>query len=200
MINLFVSRLDYGVTPEDLTALFKAYGNVKKVVIPTDKETGKTKGFAFVEIDGSDAQSIIDALDGYSLNNRNISVKVAEERGDRPQRTFNNNERKPYNNSNSGGNSNPRFNNSNTRPESSNNYRSSEEPKRTPNFTPAPDADSLASKSMDRNKKKDPKKKSGGPISDGPKKGKMEAYKKSGKQNRFLYDDDEGDDDYTFEY
>lgn len=192
MVNLFVSRLDYGVTQENLIALFKPYGYVRKVVIPTDKETGKTKGFAFVEIDSNDADTIISDLDGYSLNNRSISVKIAEERGDRPQRPANNNGDRPQRPYNNNGERRP-FNNQERRPEQKTDYKSSDEqPARPANFFPPSDANALSAKN-DRNKK-DNKKKSGG-AADGPKKNKMEAYKKSGKQNRFLYDDDE-DFDY----
>jgi|GEM_PF-307481 len=190
MVNLFVSRLDYGVTQENLIALFKPYGYVRKVVIPTDKETGKAKGFAFVEIDSNDAETIISDLDGYSLNNRSISVKIAEERGDRPQRPANSSDRpqRPYNNS---GDRRP-FNNQERRPEQKNEYKTSDEPVKPAGFFPPSDGNALSAKN-DRSKK-DNKKKSGG-ASDGPKKNKMEAYKKSGKQNRFFYDDDE-DFDY----
>ncbi|MBN9293217.1 MAG: hypothetical protein J0G96_04470 [Flavobacteriia bacterium] len=191
MVNLFVSRLDYGVTQENLIALFKPYGYVRKVVIPTDKETGKTKGFAFVEIDSNDADTIISDLDGYSLNNRSISVKIAEERGDRPQRPANNNgdrPQRPYNNT---GDRRP-FNNQERRPEQRNEYKTSDEPAKPANFFPPSDGNALSAKN-DRTKKDNKKKGSG--ASDGPKKNKMEAYKKSGKQNRFFYDDDE-DFDY----
>ena len=48
MTNIFVARLDYGVTQEDLKNAFEQFGKVNKVSLATDKETGKSKGFAFI--------------------------------------------------------------------------------------------------------------------------------------------------------
>ena len=50
MTSIFVAKLDFGVTKEQLTELFEEYGKVNKVNIPTDKDTGKPRGFAFVEM------------------------------------------------------------------------------------------------------------------------------------------------------
>ncbi len=180
MINLFVSRLDYGVTQEDLTTLFKPYGFVKKVSVVMDRETGRSKGFAFIEIDGDDAQKIIDDLDGYNLKDRSISVKIAEDRGSRPPGNRpDNTERRPYSD------------NRPSRPEadSSTPFRNSDDSSKS-DFNP-----SELSGKTDRVKSKVIGKKGGAPssLNDGPKKGKMQAYKKSGKANRFFLDDE---DDY----
>ena len=50
MTNIFVARLDYGVTQEELKSTFEQYGQVNKVSLAIDKETGKSKGFAFIEM------------------------------------------------------------------------------------------------------------------------------------------------------
>ena len=50
MTNIFVARLDYGVTQEELKSAFEQYGQVNKVSLAIDKETGKSKGFAFIEM------------------------------------------------------------------------------------------------------------------------------------------------------
>lgn len=183
MINLFVSRLDYGVTQDDLTTLFKPYGTVRKVSVVMDRETGRSKGFAFIEIDGDDAQKIIDELDGYSLKDRSISVKIAEDRSSRPPGNRpNQTERKPYSD------------NRPARPETSSStpFREDDDSKSDFSSNPAIDLNSKTDRSK---KSKVAGKKGGAPINlnDGPKKGKMQAYKKSGKNNRFFYDDE---DDY----
>ena len=181
MINLFVSRLDYGVTQDDLTTLFKPYGFVKKVSVVMDRETGRSKGFAFIEIDGDDAQKIIDDLDGYNLKDRTISVKIAEDRGSRPPGGRpDSSERKPYSDNRP----------TRTDTDSSTPFRNSEDSGKS-DFSTSSDQGGKT----DRVKAKVVGKKGGAPVSlnDGPKKGKMQAYKKSGKGNRFLFDDE---DDY----
>lgn len=81
MTSIFVAKLDFGVTEEELRALFEAYGDVKKAHIATDRETGKPRGFAFVEMyNDDDAQKAIQELDGRSINGRNIAVKEADDR------------------------------------------------------------------------------------------------------------------------
>lgn len=206
MINLFVSRLDYGVTQDDLINLFKPYGFVKKVSIPLDKETGKPRGIAFIEINADDAQSIIDALDGHSLNNRAISVKVAEDRGTRPNPQINSNrpDRRSFDTPSRPQGSQRDFSRPN-RPESrkeANDISDESEISYHTKNAPNPSllfSEDLPSKSERNPKKSKDKKGFSSNTNDGPKKGKMQAYKKSGKNNRF-FDDDDDDGDFTFEY
>ena len=81
MTSIFVAKLDFGVTVDELKALFEAYGDVKKAHIATDRETGKPRGFAFVEMYNNDqAQKAIAELDGKNINGRDIAVKEAEDR------------------------------------------------------------------------------------------------------------------------
>lgn len=211
MVNLFVSRLDYSVTQEDLITLFKPHGFVKKVSIPMDKETGKPRGIAFIEINTDNAQAVIDALDGYSINNRAISVKIAEDRGSKPNFQDNRSERRPFNNSRPGserGENRARFSRPNDRQEGASPQRDLNRPVRTENANRSDfdvpfsrqDADRPSSTSNDfspkieRSPKKSKDKKSfSSGTNDGPKKGKMEAYKKSSKNNKFFDDDDDFD-------
>ena len=98
MTSIFVAKLDFGVSKEQLTQLFEEYGRVTKVNIPTDKETGKPRGFAFVEMpDADEANNAISALDGFEINRRRLAVKIAENRNDnkKPQNrsSFNSNQR-----------------------------------------------------------------------------------------------------------
>ena len=103
MTSIFVAKLDFGVTKEQLSELFESYGKVNRVNIPTDKDSGKPRGFAFVEMyDADEANNAISALDGYEINRRRLAVKIAENRGDqkRPSnKPFNANHRKESNSS-----------------------------------------------------------------------------------------------------
>ena len=69
MTSIFVAKLDFGVTNQELRQLFEAYGTVLKATIATDRETGKPRGFAFVEMaDKQEALAAIDGLDGHVIN------------------------------------------------------------------------------------------------------------------------------------
>jgi len=88
MTSIFVAKLDFGVSNQELRQLFENYGTVLKATVATDRETGKPRGFAFVEMaDREEAQQAIEALDGYVINGRALAVKEAEQRTDnRPSR------------------------------------------------------------------------------------------------------------------
>lgn len=80
-MSIYVGNLSYQVTPEDLTAVFAEYGTVKRVQIPMDRETGRMRGFGFVEMD-SDAEetAAIEALDGAEWMGRDLKVNKARPR------------------------------------------------------------------------------------------------------------------------
>lgn len=83
-MNLFVARLSYSTTNDELQSAFEQYGQVDSARIIMDRETGKSKGFGFVEMpDDGQAQEAIEGLNESELDGRNIIVKVAEDRGDR---------------------------------------------------------------------------------------------------------------------
>jgi RNA recognition motif-containing protein len=83
-MNIFVARLDYGVTTEELNDLFAEYGNVDSAKVVMDRDTGRSKGFGFVEMgDDAAAKEAIEALNGKNIRGRDIVVKVAEERESR---------------------------------------------------------------------------------------------------------------------
>jgi len=83
-MNIFVAKLDYGVTSEELNDLFAEYGNVDSAKVIMDRETGRSKGFGFVEMnDGEAGKQAIEALNGQSVRGRDIVVKEAEDRGSR---------------------------------------------------------------------------------------------------------------------
>ena len=83
-MSIFVGNLSYEVTQEDLNAVFAEYGSVKRVQLPTDRETGRLRGFGFVEM-SSDAEEVaaIDALDGAEWMGRALKVNKAKPREDR---------------------------------------------------------------------------------------------------------------------
>jgi RNA recognition motif-containing protein len=83
-MNIFVASLDYAVQEEELRGAFEAFGEVSSVKIVTDRETGRSRGFGFVEMSNDDeGTQAIEALDGSSLHGRDIAVKEARPQGER---------------------------------------------------------------------------------------------------------------------
>ncbi|MBD2233879.1 RNA recognition motif domain-containing protein [Phormidium tenue] len=82
-MSLYVGNLSYDVTREDLERVFAEYGDVKRVSLPTDRETGKPRGFAFVDM-AAEAQedAIIESLDGAEWMGREMRVNKARPRDD----------------------------------------------------------------------------------------------------------------------
>ena len=82
MINIFVAKLDYSISSDQLKQEFQNFGRVNKATIAMDRETGKSRGFAFVEMaNREEGEKAISALDGKSFNGRPIAVKEADDRG-----------------------------------------------------------------------------------------------------------------------
>jgi len=83
-MNIYVSNLSFNVTDEDLQDYFAEYGEVTSAKVIMDKFTGKSRGFAFVEMsDDEAAKKAIAELDGASVDGRTIGVSVAKPREDR---------------------------------------------------------------------------------------------------------------------
>jgi cold-inducible RNA-binding protein len=80
--NIYVGNLSFNVTEEEMEALFGAYGTVEKVNLITDRETGRPRGFGFVEM-ASGGNEAIHALNGKELGGRNLTVNLAKPREDR---------------------------------------------------------------------------------------------------------------------
>ena len=79
--KLFVANFPYSTTNEELSGLFSPHGNVLSVKIATDRETGRSRGFGFVEMGSEqEAENAIRELDGYQVGGRSLAVRVAEER------------------------------------------------------------------------------------------------------------------------
>ncbi len=80
-MNIFVGSLPYRLEEADLKELFEAYGEVSSVKLISDRETGRSKGFGFVEMpDDEAAQKAISGLNGAEVSGRSIAVSQAEER------------------------------------------------------------------------------------------------------------------------
>ena len=85
-MNIFVASLSYQVSEADLRELFEEYGAVSSAKIITDRETGRSKGFGFVEMDDdSEGQRAIEELNGAEFDGRTLAVSVARPRTERPR-------------------------------------------------------------------------------------------------------------------
>jgi len=79
--NLYVGNLTFDTTSADLQTLFSQHGEVKKAQVITDRETGRSRGFGFVEMGTpEEAKAAIGSLDGHNVDGRNLTVNVAKER------------------------------------------------------------------------------------------------------------------------
>jgi len=89
-MNIYVSNLSYGVNDTDLRDLFAEYGEITSAKVIMDRESGRSRGFGFVEMTSDEeGQKAIDELNGAEFDGKNISVNVAKPRPPRP--TYNNN-------------------------------------------------------------------------------------------------------------
>ena len=86
MKNLFVGNLPHSTTEAELRSLFEAHGKVERVSIVTDRDTGRSRGFAFVEMtDPSEADKATAALTGTELGGRALTINAAKPKSDRPR-------------------------------------------------------------------------------------------------------------------
>jgi RNA recognition motif-containing protein len=84
--KIYVGNLPFSATEEEIRELFEQHGAVQSVRLITDRETGRPRGFGFVEMDDDAAQTAIEALDGTDMGGRSLRVNEAMDRGPRPQR------------------------------------------------------------------------------------------------------------------
>ncbi len=79
--NIYVGNLAFGTTSSELESLFQQHGEVTRAQVITDRDTGRSRGFGFVEMATPDsARAAISALNGYQLDGRDLTVNVARER------------------------------------------------------------------------------------------------------------------------
>lgn len=87
MVNIFIANLDWSITSDDLKATFSSFGKVEYAHVVFDKETKKSRGFGYVEMEDTEAAiAAIQALNGMEINGRNIDVKIASPKGNRPEK------------------------------------------------------------------------------------------------------------------
>jgi RNA recognition motif-containing protein len=86
MKNLYVGNLSHNTTEAELRTVFQAHGEVEKVSIVTDRETGRARGFGFVEMtNAGEAEKAIAALNGTELGGRALTINEAKPKTDRPR-------------------------------------------------------------------------------------------------------------------
>ena len=104
MKNIYVGNLSFGIDTQRLEELFSPFGEVKSVGIVKDRETGRSKGFGFVEMAAHEASAAIEALDGKEVEGRPLTVNEA-----RPREVSGTNSGSPYGRSRSGNGPSRRF-------------------------------------------------------------------------------------------
>ncbi len=82
--NIYVGNLSWSTSDSDLHALFSQYGQVSSAHVIEDRETGRSRGFGFVEMDEEGARKSIQALNGADYQGRNLKVNEAQPRESRP--------------------------------------------------------------------------------------------------------------------
>jgi len=89
MYKLFVGGLPFATTDDELKELFAAHGTVASATVVRDRESGRSKGFGFVEFENDDEGKAAEkALNGSDMGGRSISVAEARPKEDRPQRSW----------------------------------------------------------------------------------------------------------------
>jgi RNA recognition motif-containing protein len=84
--SIYVGNLSWNATEEQVRALFAEYGNVISVKLVSDRDTGRARGFGFVEMEDADARAAIEALDNVSFGDRTLRVNEAKPKSDAPRR------------------------------------------------------------------------------------------------------------------
>ena len=84
--SIYVGNLPWSATEEQVRDLFSQHGNVMSVKLVSDRETGRARGFGFVEMEDADADNAIEALDNSSFGGRTLRVNEAKPRAPRPPR------------------------------------------------------------------------------------------------------------------
>ena len=83
--SIYVGNIPFSATEDDLHNMFSQYGEVYSVKFIMDRETGRFRGFGFVEMDDAAAKQAVDALNGKEMNGRALRINEAQERQPRPR-------------------------------------------------------------------------------------------------------------------
>lgn len=84
--NIYVGNLPFSTDEEDLRGLFEQYGSVDSAKVISDRDTGRSRGFGFVEMDDEGGNAAIEALNGHEMDGRALKVNEARPREPRPRR------------------------------------------------------------------------------------------------------------------
>jgi RNA recognition motif-containing protein len=85
MTTIYVGNLPFSATEEEVRGLFEKHGKVESVKLITDRETGRPRGFGFVDMASADAQTAIQQMNGFQMGGRPLRVNEAQERPARPR-------------------------------------------------------------------------------------------------------------------
>lgn len=85
-VKLFVGNLPWSVRDEELEEIFSEHGTVTSARVITDRDTGRSRGFGFVEMETDDVNALINATNGFEINGRPIRVNEAEDKDRGPRR------------------------------------------------------------------------------------------------------------------
>jgi RNA recognition motif-containing protein len=85
MTKLFVGNLPFSASESDVRALFEQHGTIESLAMINDRETGRPRGFGFIEMSSGDAARAIEKLNGYQMDGRAIKVNEAQARSDAPR-------------------------------------------------------------------------------------------------------------------
>ena len=88
MKSIYVGNLPFGATEEEVQELFAAHGTVESVRLMVDRETGRPRGFGFVDMADADAAKAINALNGTDFGGRTLRINEAQPKGKRPARRW----------------------------------------------------------------------------------------------------------------
>lgn len=103
-MNIFIAGLSYNLSEAELEELFAEYGEVVSAKVIMDRETGRSKGYGFVEMAEDEAgNKAIEALNGAEVDGKTLSVSVARPKTEGPRRSYNNNGGGGYHGGNRGG-------------------------------------------------------------------------------------------------
>lgn len=102
-MNIFVSNINYATKDYQLQELFSEFGEVSSCKIITDRETGRSRGFGFVEMSDEEGKQAIESLNQKEFNGKELNVSEAKPREEKPRRSFDNNRGGGYGNNRGGG-------------------------------------------------------------------------------------------------
>lgn len=103
-MNIFVSNINYATKDHQLQELFEGYGEVSSAKIITDRDSGRSKGFGFVEMGDAEGRQAVEALNQKEFNGKILNVTEARPREEKPRRSFDNNRGGGYGGGDRGGN------------------------------------------------------------------------------------------------